>query len=53
MCDKAFNIAKNQKSDGYQQGLASIVYKFFVKNTSGSGIKNRIVSNKELAETNY
>ena len=24
----AFNIAKNPKYDGYQRGLASIVYKF-------------------------
>ena len=24
--DKAFNIAKNPKYDGYQSGLASIVY---------------------------
>ena len=27
--DKAFNIAKNHKFDGYQRGLASMVYKFF------------------------
>ena len=27
--DKAFNIAKNSKYDGYQQGLASVVYKYF------------------------
>ena len=27
--DKAFNIAKNPKYDGYQRGLSSIVYKFF------------------------
>ena len=27
--DKAFNIAKDPKYDGYQRGLASIVYKFF------------------------
>ena len=26
--DKAFNIAKNPKYDGYQRGLASMVYKF-------------------------
>ena len=26
--DKAFDIAKNPKNDGYQQGLASVVYKF-------------------------
>ena len=27
--DKAFEIGKNPKYDGYQRGLASIVYKFF------------------------
>ena len=27
--DKAFNIAKNPKYDGYQRGLASMVYQFF------------------------
>ena len=35
--DKAFNIAKNSKYDGYQRGLASIVYKFVDKKTAGSG----------------
>ena len=34
LCDKAFNIAKNPKYDGYQRGLASMVYKFFDKKTS-------------------
>ena len=29
--DKAFNIAKNPKYDGYQRELASMVYKFFDK----------------------
>ena len=29
--NKAFNIAKNQKYDGYQRGLASMVYKCFDK----------------------
>ena len=29
--DKAFNIAKNPKYDGYQRGLASMVYKFLIK----------------------
>ena len=28
--DKAFNIASDPKYDGYQRGLASMVYKFFV-----------------------
>ena len=27
--DKAFNIAKNPKTDEYQRGLASMVYKLF------------------------
>ena len=31
--DKAFNIAKNLKYDGYQRELASMVYKFFDKKT--------------------
>ena len=35
--DKAFNIAKNSKCDGYQHGLASIVYKYFNKLSSGRG----------------
>ena len=35
--DKAFNVAKNPKYDGYQRGLASIVYKFFDKKFKGSG----------------
>ena len=29
--DKAFNIAKNQKWDGYQRVIASMVYKCFDK----------------------
>ena len=29
--DKAFNIAKNPKFDGYQHGLSSVVYEFFHK----------------------
>ena len=29
--DKAFNIAKNSKYDGYQRALASVVYKFLIK----------------------
>ena len=36
--DKAFKIASNPKYDGYQRGLASMVYKFFDKKSSGSGI---------------
>ena len=29
--DKAFNFAKNPKYDGYQLGIASMVYKIFDK----------------------
>ena len=29
--DKILNVAKNLNGDGYQRGLASIVYKFFEK----------------------
>ena len=36
--DKAYDIATNPKYDGYQRGLASMVYKFFDKNSMGSGI---------------
>ena len=36
--DKAFNTAKNPKYDGYQRGLASMVYKFFDKKSAGSGV---------------
>ena len=36
--DKAFKIAKNPKYDSYQRRLASMVYKFFDKKSSGSGI---------------
>ena len=49
LCDKPFNIAKDPKCDGYQQRLPSIVYKL-IKKTSGSGIKNENISNKESAE---
>ena len=32
--DKAFNIAKTPKYDGYQKGLASMVYNFFDKKSA-------------------
>ena len=42
--NKAFKIPSNPKYDGYQNGLASMVYKFLIKNplnkSSGSGITN-------------
>ena len=48
--DKAFHFAKNPKYDGYQRGLALMVYKFFDNKTSGGTVKNEIMSNKELVE---
>ena len=36
--DKAYDIASNPEYDGYQRGLASMVYKFFDKKSIGSGI---------------
>ena len=48
--DKAFNIAKNPKDDGYQLGLASMVFKFFDKKTSSGIVKSEIISKNELAE---
>ena len=38
--NKAFIITSDPKDDGYQRGLGSIVYKFFDKKSSGSGITN-------------
>ena len=29
LCDKAFNIVKNPRYDGYQRGLVSMVLKYF------------------------
>ena len=57
--DKAFNIAKNSKYDGYQRGLAFMVYKFFDKKSvsltdksvSDSGVaNNEIKQNLQLAK---
>ena len=48
--DKAFNIAKNPKYNGYYRGLASVVYNFFDKKNFPGAIKKKNISNKELAE---
>ena len=48
--DKAFNIAKNPKYDGYQRGLASMVYKFFDKKSKGSGVIIEVKHNEQLAK---
>ena len=46
--DKAFKIASDQKYDGYQRGLASMVYKFFDKKSQGKGLPNNN-ENRQLA----
>ena len=49
--DKAFKIASNPKYDGYERGLALMVYKFSAsladKSVNESGINS--ISNKKLA----
>ena len=47
--NKAFNIVKSPMYDGYQRGLASLVYKFFDKNSTGRGANNEIKQNIQLA----
>ena len=55
--DKEFSISKNPKYDGYQRGLASMVYKFFNKKSvsltnksvSGSGVIIPLGFNEQLA----
>ena len=46
--NKAFDIPKNPKYDGYQRGLAFMVYKFFDSKVSGSGAK-LMPQNEQLA----
>ena len=49
--DQAYDIASNPKYDGYQRGLASMVYKFFDKKSMGSGfkkLKNTTKSNSSI-----
>ena len=36
--DKSFNIARNPTYNGYQRGLASMVYKLFDKTLKGSRV---------------
>ena len=45
--DKAFKITSDQKYDGYQRGLASMVYKIFDKTSQESSIVNK--ENTQLA----
>ena len=54
--DKAFNVAKNPKYDGYQRGLASMAYIFFDKKSKGGGVtlaNKSMTQNEQLAEELY
>ena len=48
--DKAFKIESDQKYDGSQKGLSSMVYKFFDKKSEGSGVNNEIKQNIQLSD---
>ena len=48
LSDKAFNIAKNPKYDGYQRGLASLV-----QNSLGGAIKINLLLKVKLWQTKY
>ena len=48
--DKAFNVAKNPKYDGYQRVLASMVFKFSDKKSKGSGVNIQLEFNEQLAK---
>ena len=48
--DKAFNITKTPKYDGYEKELASMVYNFFDKNFTVSGTNIPLEFNEQLAK---
>ena len=50
--DEAYDIASNTKYDGYQRGLASMVYKFFdKKSTAGPTAEPSALARSSLART--
>ena len=53
--DKEYNIASNPEYEGYQRGLASMVYKFFDKKSMGSGMARSSLKRvaKDTAEPSY
>ena len=46
--DKAFNIAKNLKYDGYRRGFPSMIYKFFDEKSTGSSVNIPLDLNEQL-----
>ena len=49
-CWIVLDIAKRSNYDGYQRGLASVVYKFFDKKFSCGAAKGEIMANQQLDE---
>ena len=45
--NKAFKIARDQKYDGYQRGLTSMVFELFDKKSKGSGHSLQVATNNE------
>ena len=43
-----YDLASNPEYDSYQRGLASMVYKFFDKKSTGSGIKKDTTKSSSL-----
>ena len=48
--NRAFNIAKNSKYDGYQRGFVFMVYKFFDRKSKGNGFNIPLEFNEQLAK---
>ena len=49
LCDKAFNVAKDAKYDGYQPGPASMVYKLSDNSGVNAHADNEIKQNHQLS----
>ena len=49
MKNRAYEIAKNPKHDGYKRELGSVVCRFFDKKSRETGIKKKIKQNQKLA----
>ena len=48
--DKAFNIDKSPKYEGYQRVIAPAIYKFFDKKSKSSGANIPLAFNEQLAK---
>ena len=52
---KAFSFAKNPKHNGYERGIAKMIYTYFNKNPAGANtsvgvINSKILLNEQLTE---